>query len=229
MRNSCAGLVLAALCMPLMAATATKSHVVTLGVVRKVPYQSSGVTTTASGDDAPTLKIRALLIDGVQKEWTTGEAHDVTDRSFTVQRVMKLNDALAGEAAHWVWQPGPWLLVDRATGRVTALHLPDFDPVVSQAVWFRDYAAYCGVNETVRAQSLVAVVAQLGVRRPVVHRVLSKWDAGNHATPACAQAVWMRTPMRVKMQPTGGDAFEVAVEGNAAGLIEDNDDNTPQP
>jgi hypothetical protein len=28
------------------------------------------------------LKIRALIVDGAVKEWTTGEAHDVTDRSF---------------------------------------------------------------------------------------------------------------------------------------------------
>ena len=48
-----------------------------------------------SGENA--LKIRALLVDGVLKEWTTGDAHDVTDRSFVVRRVIKLNDALPGD------------------------------------------------------------------------------------------------------------------------------------
>jgi hypothetical protein len=33
-------------------------------------------------------------VDGVLKEWTTGDAHDVTDRSFVVRRAIKLNDAL---------------------------------------------------------------------------------------------------------------------------------------
>ena len=86
-----------------------------------------------AGEDS--LKIRALLVDGVLKEWTTGDAHDVTDRSFVVRRVIRLNDALptdkppekpakiasnpAPAASHWVWQRGPWLLVDRVTGHVT--------------------------------------------------------------------------------------------------------------
>jgi hypothetical protein len=30
----------------------------------------------------------------VIKEWTTGDAHDVTDRSFVVRRVIKINDSL---------------------------------------------------------------------------------------------------------------------------------------
>ena len=49
----------------------------------------------APGEDA--LKIRALLVDGVLKEWTTGDAHDVTDRSFVVRRAIRLNDALPGD------------------------------------------------------------------------------------------------------------------------------------
>src|ERR1700744_3202548 len=138
-------------------AAATKPHTVALGVVRKVPYQPPDATTKLAGDDALTLKVRALLIDGQQKEWTTGDTHDVTDRTFTIRRAMRLNDALPGEAAHWVWQPGPWLTVDRITGHIAALHLPDFDPAISEAVWFRDYAAYCGVNSTAKAQTLVAV------------------------------------------------------------------------
>jgi hypothetical protein len=76
----------------------------------------------AAGEDS--LKIRALLVDGVLKEWTTGDAHDVTDRSFVVRRAIRLNDALPGDAEagrkgrNWVWQRGPWLLVDRVTGHV---------------------------------------------------------------------------------------------------------------
>ena len=60
------------------------------------------------------LKVRPLMVDGKVKEWTTGEAHDVTDRSFAVRRAVRLNDALpADHGERWVWQRGPWLLVDR--------------------------------------------------------------------------------------------------------------------
>ena len=94
--------------------------------------------------------------------------HDVTDRTFTIRRALRLNDALPTDPVpHWIWQPGPWLLVDRITGHITALHLPDFDPAVSDAVWFRDYAAYCGTATTAKG-GLFAVVAQLGARRAVV-------------------------------------------------------------
>jgi len=204
-------------------AAATKPHTVALGVVRKVPYQPPDAATKLTGDDALTLKVRALLIDGQQKEWTTGDAHDVTDRTFTVRRAMRLNDALPGEAAHWVWQPGPWLTVDRITGHITALHLPDFDNTVSDVVWFRDYAAYCGVNSTTKADTLVAVVAQISARRPILHQAISKWDPAQHAQPPCAPAQWQRQPVRVKIQPTGGQPIDVEVVGATSALIEEGD------
>jgi hypothetical protein len=127
-----------------------KTHSVVLGAIKRVSYSKAGDPAgAAAGEDA--LKVRALLIDGVLKEWTTGDAHDVTDRSFVVRRAIRLNDALPSDKAtdnksHWVWQRGPWLLVDRVTDHVTALHLPDYDPGVSQISWFRDYGAYCGLT-----------------------------------------------------------------------------------
>ena len=129
------------------AASPRKVHTVGLGAAKRVSYSRVGDPAgAAAGEDA--LRIRALLVDGVLKEWTTGEAHDVTDRSFVVRRVIRLNDALPGDKPvpadkHWVWQRGPWLLVDRVTGHVVALELPDYDPGVSQVSWFRDYGAYC--------------------------------------------------------------------------------------
>ena len=70
-----------------------KTHTVVLGAAKRVPYSKAGDPAgAAAGEDA--LKIRALLVDGVLKEWTTGDAHDVTDRSFVVRRVIRLNDAL---------------------------------------------------------------------------------------------------------------------------------------
>jgi hypothetical protein len=214
---------LALLLLSLPLAAATKPHTVALGIVHKVPYQPPDATAKLTGPDAITLKVRALLIDGQQKEWTTGDTHDVTDRTFTVRRAMRLNDALPGEAAHWVWQPGPWLTVDRITGHITALHLPDFDAAISEAVWFRDYAAYCGVNSTAKAETLVAVVAQISVRKPILHQTISKWDPAQHAQPPCAAAVWQRQPVRVKIQPTGGAAIDVEVVGATSALIEEGD------
>jgi hypothetical protein len=206
---------------PAAKAAPRKAHTVFLGAMQKVAYSKVGDPAGAASGEIE-LKIRALRVDGVLKEWTTGDAHDVTDRSFAVRRVMRVNDALPGDAqAKWSWQPGPWLLVDRTTGHVTALHLPDFDDEVSDAVWFRDYAAYCGVGATAKG-GLFAVVAQLGARRAVVQQPLGKWPQESPASPVCKDAVWQREPMRVTFQPTGGGPMTFDVVG-ATSLIEDGD------
>jgi hypothetical protein len=236
MRFSCSALVrLVSFSLALFAFSATsvpaapaKVHVVSLGGAKKVPWNPAGsVPAAGKAADAPMLKVRPLLVDGRQKEWTTGEVHDVTDRSFTVRRAMRLNDALPGEAAaHWSWQPGPWLMVDRSTGHVTALHLPDFDNEVSDAVWYRDYAAYCGTTTTAKG-GLFAVVAQLGARRAVVQKQIGKWPQTDAPSPVCKLAEWQRGPMRVTLQAAAGEPMTFDVVG-AASLIEDGDaDDAP--
>jgi len=209
-----------------------KVHVVALGAVRRVPYtppQNAPLEGSSVGKpaDAPMIKVRPLTVDGRQKEWTTGDAHDVTDRSFAIRRALRLNDSLPGEAtAHWSWQPGPWLLVDRSTGHITALHLPDFDNVVSEAVWYRDYAAYCGTASTVKG-GLFAVVAQLGARRAVVSKQIGKWPQPAPVMPVCTLAQWQRAPMRVTLQASGGEPMTFDVVG-AASLIEEGDSGDQQ-
>jgi hypothetical protein len=170
-----------------------------------------------------TLKIRPLFVDAKQREWTTGDLHDVTDRSFTIRRALRINDALPGEsAARWVWQPGPWLLVDRVTGHIAALHLPEFDPLVSDVSWFRDYAAYCGVATTAKG-GLYAVVAQLGARKAIVQKQLAHWPPPtNQPGPPCQPALWQREPMRVTMQLAGSDPVTFDVVGSTS-LVEDGD------
>jgi hypothetical protein len=90
-------------------ATPRKVHVVGLGAVRRVPYSKAGDPAGAStGENV--LKIRPLVVDDLVKEWTSGESHDVTDRSFVVRRDLRINDELPGEkpvttSTHWVWQP----------------------------------------------------------------------------------------------------------------------------
>jgi hypothetical protein len=201
-----------------------KVHTVALGSTRRVPYTQPDATVDTKPDETSTLKIRPLLVDDRQKEWTTGDSHDVTDRSFTIRRALRLNDALPTDSApHWTWQPGPWLLVDRTTGHILALHLPAFDPAVSDAVWFRDYAAYCGIATTAKG-GLVAIVAELGARKPVVQRAIGSWPQPNHFIPVCQPAKWQRLPIRVTLQPTSGEALTFDVTGSAS-LIEESDNS----
>ena len=213
------------LTIPFAAAAPKKVHAVGLGAVKKVSYSKAGDPAGAmAGEDS--LKIRPLVVDGDVKEWTTGDAHDVTDRSFVVRRVMRLNDSLPGDRlGHWVWQRGPWLLVDRVTGHATPLKLPHYDPAVSQVSWFRDYGAYCGV--TASGKSLYAVVAQLAGRKPVLAKKLDAYDPDPkiHPDGVCKQPDWQREPLRVTFHPTGKDDLSYDIVPGSALLVEDSADD----
>lgn len=200
-----------------------KTHTVALSASKKVSYSKLGDPAgAATGED--TLRIRALVVDDLIKEWTTGDAHDVTDRSFVVRRVIKINDSLPGDAKKggWVWQRGPWLLVDRVSGHIAALKLPDYDPGVSQVVWFRDYGAYCGVTAT--GKSLYAVVAQLAARKPALSKKLTAFSAEGHQDPVCGATEWQREPLRVTFHPTGQEAVAFDLVPGSAVLVEDSAD-----
>jgi len=83
------------------------------------------------------MKIRALYVDMRLKEFTTGMPHEVTDRLFVVRRMFRLNDTLPTETAtttKWTWERGGWLLVDRVTGKVSQLTLPEFDSFYQRPV-----------------------------------------------------------------------------------------------
>jgi hypothetical protein len=207
-------------------AAGAKPHVVALGAIRKVPYSTAGDPAGARKDETE-LRIRPLVVDGRVKEWTTGDAHDITDRSFVVRRAIRLNDALPTDAgghvgaAHWVWQRGPWLLVDRVSGKVAALRLPEYDPAVSEVIWFRDYAAYCGLSASGR--QLYAVVAQIAARRPVLSKKLREWNPVDDPSPACSPATWQREPLRIAFQPAGGQQVSFDLVGMSAVLVEDGD------
>ena len=214
---------------PLTAAV-PKVHTVTLGPARRVPYTQPDARPEEKSDQTSLIRVRALFVDGVQKDWTMGEVHDVTDRTFAVRRALRVNDALAGDRTiRWSWQPGPWITVDRVTGHITALHLPYFDPVVSNAVWFRDYAAYCGTNTTTRGGYLYVIVAQLGARSAVVRRSIGPWPEPNHFVPVCQPAKWERLPLRVTIQPTGGEATTYDVVGTSSIVEEGANDDSGAP
>jgi hypothetical protein len=223
LRSAIVPLLIVLACACPAAAAPPKVHTVTLGPARKVPYTPPEATLDDKTEDSTTLRIRTLDVDGSQKEWTLGEVHDVTDRTFVVRRALRINDSLPAEAPRWTWQPGPWLMVDRLTGHITALHLPDFDPLVSDIVWFRDYAAYCGIATTAKG-GLVAIVTELGARKPSVQKVIAPWPQPSPPHPVCLPAIWQRAPMRATIQLTGGQPVTYDVVGTSS-LIEENDDS----
>jgi hypothetical protein len=213
-----------------------KLRTVVLGGVKQVPYSKEG-DPAGAGAGEKTLKTRPLLVDGRLSEWTTGEAHDVTDRSFVVRRALRINDALpedgrtgdSGRKVRWVWQRGPWLLVDRLTGRVTPLKLPDYAPEMSHVAWFRDYAAYCGM--TASGKSLYAVVAQIGSRKPVLARKIRPYspgtDANSRDSQVCGAPEWQREPLRISFHLSTSDpplSFDLV--GGSAVLVEGGEDDS---
>ncbi len=202
---------------------ATKAHTVFIGSGKNVPYSVTGDPAGALPGEKQ-LRVRPLLVDGKVKEWTSGESHAITDRTFVVRRALRLNDSLPGDKTeHWIWQRGPWLMVDRLKGSITALHLPDYDPAVSNVTWFRDYAAYCGL--TASGKQLYAVVAQIAARKPVLAKKISPWSPGENHSPACGAAQWQREPLRVTFQPSGATPVSYDLVGSSAVLVEDGDGN----
>src|SRR6516225_9812974 len=125
------------------AGAAPREHTVFLSPWRtvKAPAESGG---------AREIKIGRLVIDGRTREYAFGPVHDVTDRLFVVRRAYRVNDLLPDDAQktpQWIWRLGGWISVDRVTGHVAQLNLPGFDSETSQAAWYRDYAAYCGLSD----------------------------------------------------------------------------------
>ena len=206
---------------PLQAAS--KPHVVALGRWQTVKW----IADRAKGAPVVDLKIRPLYVDAKPKENTTGPPHEVTDRIFVVRRAYRINDSLPAEDAksHWRWQIGGWLQVDRVSGRVSALNLPEFDPEESSVAWYRDYAAYCGVSDD--GKTLYALVAQLGRRKPVLKTNLgAASDGGPEAN--CDPPGWQRQPVRVTFQPANYDDATFAVRGHSADLVpEEPEGDTP--
>ena len=114
------------------------------------------------------------------------------------------------------------MLVDRVTGHIVALKLPDYDPGVSQVIWFRDYAAYCGA--TASGKNLYAVVAQLAVRKPVLAKKLDGFDPATRTEPACGRPEWQREPLQATFHPAGKDPISFDIILGSAVIVEDSED-----
>jgi hypothetical protein len=218
MRPSLRGL-LAIFMLPGIASGAPKPHVVSFGKWTTVKW------FVGPDQDKPLdLKIRALYIDSRLKEFTLGTPHDVTDRLIVVRRAFRLNDALpeASSVPNWRWQRGGWLLVDRVTGRVSPINLPEFDPFYSKAVWYRDYIGYCGVSDD--GKNLYAMVAQLGRRKPILKKALGDAPADDVPDSACPAPSWQRQPVRVTFSSPLDQKLTYSVRGHAVDVVNDEEE-----
>ena len=201
-------------------AAVSKPHVIAFG------KSISARWPNATGQKLLDLKVRPLLVDTRLKEYTTGTPHELTDRLFVVRRAFRVNDALPTEntngnssTPHWQWQRGGWLLVDRLTGRVSQLNLPEFDPFYSSASWYRDYIAYCGVSED--GKKLYAVVAQVGRRKPILKKDVGEPAGADDPDSECPPPVWERTPMRVTFQPGDKQKLVFSIRSRVVDVVND--------
>jgi len=186
---------------------AARSHQITFG-----PWIDVKLFVGPEADRVQSIKIRSLNVDGRSREFTIGLPHEVTDKMFVVRRVFRMNDALTSHP-EWKWQRDGWVIVDRASGRISKLNLPDFDPFYSTVSWFRDYAAYCGVSE---AQRVYALVTQLGQRKPVLRTYIGPAKASDQPDSECAAPTWQKQPVRVTFEPTGGPKSSYLIHGRSS-------------
>ena len=201
---------------------ASKPHVIAFGtwIAAKWP--------NATGQKLLDIKVRGLFVDARLKEYTIGTPHELTDRLFVVRRAFRVNDALEGEGtsanantsgARWQWQRGGWLLVDRLTGRVAQLGLPEFDPFYSTASWYRDYIAYCGVSED--GKKLHAVVLQVGRRKPILKKDAGTPSASDEPDSECEAPVWERAPVRVTFQHGDEPKLVFSIRSRVVDVVND--------
>jgi hypothetical protein len=196
-----------------------KPHVVSFGKWSTVKW-CAGTNESRCID----LKTRVLYIDGRSRESTLGASHEITDRLFVVRRVFRVNDSLPGDAAGapgWVWQRGGWLLIDRTTGHISPVTLPEFDSYYSVVSWYRDYAAYCGVSDD--GKKLFAIVFQAGRRKPVLKKSLGEAGGDDAPDSECPAPVWERRPVRVTFEPVEKQKSTYSVRGHAADLVSEDD------
>jgi hypothetical protein len=204
--------------MPMNVSAVSKAHIIMFGKWMAVSW------STGEDNQPQTLKVRALLVDGRVKEYILGVPHEVTDRLFVVRRAFRINDSLPEEGGNprWLWQRGGWLLVDRISGKTSAINLPEFDAFYSAASWYRDYVAYCGVSDEGKRY---AIVAQVSRRKPVIKKLLPGEAIADDAAPdsACPAPAWQRAPVQVSFQPPGSAKQTYAVRGHIVDVVVDDE------
>jgi len=192
---------------------ATKTHSIVLG--------KSVAIKLMDGQTGGEARIRPLLVDDRLREYTSGAAHDVTDRLFVVRRAYRLNDTLpaeTGKPTRWAWRLGGWISVDRQTGHIAQISLPFFDSQISDASWFRDYAAYCGNSDD--GSKAYAVVFQLGRKKPLLKQ--------QFPGESCPAPGWEREPLRVTFDPPGVEKASFVVKSRTAEFENAGDAEDPE-
>lgn len=192
---------------------APRQHTVALG-------RWTTVRVTAESGTEERVKVRKLIIDDRVREYTAGSLHDVTERIFVIRRAHRVNDSLpdeAGQKPRWVWRLDGWISVDRQTGHIAQLNLPAFDPEISHANWYQDYAAYCGSSDD--GSKTYMVVFQIGKRKPL----LKKEFTG----PGCVAPKWDRRPSRVTFN-VAGEKSSFLVRARSADQTESSQEEGPQ-
>jgi hypothetical protein len=187
---------------------APKPHVIALGKATSIKW-----FVGPAEDKALDLKVRPLYVDTRLKEFTL------------VRRAFRMNDSLPEEstgAPRWHWQRGGWLLVDRGTGKISQVPLPEFDAYYSSASWYRDYVAYCGVSDD--GKKLYAVVVQLGRRKPILKKTLGEASGDDMPDSECSAPAWERQPVRVSFTPEEGQKLTYSVRGHAVDVVNDDDE-----
>lgn len=197
----------------------SKPHVVSFG-----KWTTIDLLTGPAEDQLLHLKVRPLYVDGKLKEFTFGAAHEITERLFVVQRVIRVNDSLSSDAAttpQWVWQRSGWLIVDRGSGHSSPASLPQFDPEFSSASWYRDYVGYCGISAD--GKKIYATVIQLGRRKPILEKLMGE-ISGDSGSVQCAAPTWQRHPARVTFTSQDDKKLTYVVHGHAVELTSDEED-----
>lgn len=202
-----------------VAYAAPKPHGVSLGKWTTVKW------LIGPDEDQPVeLKVRPLILDGHATEYVTGPQHDITEHLFVVRRAFRVNDNLPEDKMglpQWQWQRGGWLLVDRHNGHSSRIFLPEYDLYYSAIAWYRDYAAYCGQSED--GKRVVAIVAQIGRRQPVLKKTLGEPSGDDAPDSACTAPSWQRRPARVTFEPENAPRFTYAIRGHAAIAVAEED------
>jgi hypothetical protein len=191
---------------------AAKPHSILFG-----PWRSVELHKDAS--EKQRIKVRDLIIDGKLREHTSGPMHEITDRIFVVRRAILLNDALPQDAKNpqWIWRLTVWISVDRQTGRISSLNLPSFDGDISEASWYRDYAAYCSSSDD--GSKSYMVVSQAGLRKPILKK--------EYPGSACTAPKWERTPSRVTFV-AGNEKASFVIHAHSADPQPDAEEEGPQ-
>lgn len=206
----------------LPAIAASKPHVISFG--KTMPVK---LFIGPSEDKTLPMQVRALYVDSNLKDFTTGEPHDVTDRLFVIRRAFRVNDSLPSDEKKlpkWMWQRGGWLLVDRTSGRVSQINLPDFDPFYSDVAWYRDYAAYCGLSDN--AEKRYANVIALGRKKPLLRKQLGSPTNGDDPDSDCAKPQWDRQPARVTFLPKNAPKFTFTLPDRSIEVAPANEDDS---